>query len=53
MGNINRKCIECGELLQSSQYARLKKEGEPAKKEHESLVCMNYPKCTLAEKIVE
>jgi ssDNA-binding Zn-finger/Zn-ribbon topoisomerase 1 len=49
----NNKCKECGELLKASQYARIKREGEPAVKETEDLVCRNYPKCPKAEKDFE
>ena len=44
------KCEECGEFLKPSQYARLKRPGEPSEKENENLVCRNYPKCSQAEK---
>ncbi len=47
------KCETCGEPLKPSQYARLKREGEPAKKATENLVCRNYPACSNAEKEVE
>lgn len=53
MDNINNKCAECGESLRPSQYASLKREGEPAEKEGENLVCRNYPNCNLSEKEVE
>jgi len=43
-------CKECGELLKTSQYARVKKEGGLAAKAHEDLVCRNYPNCSKAEK---
>jgi len=52
MNNTNKKCDSCGELLKSSQYARLKKEGEQSKKDAEVLVCRNYPTCNKAEKEV-
>lgn len=50
---INKKCKECGEILKPSQYAMLKREGEPAEKENENLVCRNYPNCSLSEKEVD
>lgn len=50
MNNKDQKCEKSGELLKASQFASLKREGEPAEKEHENLVCRNYPKCDLAEK---
>lgn len=53
MEKISKKCSKCGKLLKPSQYASLKKEGEPAKKEHENLVCRNYPNCSLSEKEVD
>ena len=53
MNNEKEKCEKCGELLKSSQYARLKREGETTEKEYENLVCRNYPECSLAEKEVD
>ncbi len=52
MTNESKKCEKCGELLKPSQFASLKREGEPAEKEYENLVCRNYPKCPNAEKEV-
>jgi len=52
MEKINKKCKECGVLLKPSQYASLKRAGEPAKKANEDLVCRNYPKCFKSEKEV-
>ena len=52
MENIT-KCEECGEPLKPSQYARAKREGEPAVKLNDNLVCRNYPKCEKAEKDFE
>lgn len=52
MNNQNKRCDECGELLQLSQYLSLKREGEPAAKMDEHLVCRNYPSCKKAEKEV-
>lgn len=49
----NEKCKGCGEILKPSQYANLKREGEPAEKENEHLVCRNYPNCKVAEKEVD
>ncbi len=45
-----KKCEKCGELLKPSQYIGLKREGEPAEKEYDNLVCRNYQKCSVAEK---
>lgn len=50
---IIKKCNKCGEILKSSQYAKLKRDGEPAEKENENLVCRNYPNCDIAEKEVD
>jgi hypothetical protein len=50
MNDLIQKCVKCGELLKPSQYARKKPEGQPAVKSDETLVCRNYPKCSLAEK---
>ncbi len=50
MSNQNKKCEECGEPLKPSQYANLKREGEPAIRAEENLVCRNYPACKKAEK---
>ncbi len=50
---MNRKCETCGVELKPSQYARLKREGEPATKADEDLVCRNYPDCPKAEKEVK
>lgn len=47
--NQEKRCDECGEPLKSSQYASLKREGEPAVKADENLVCRNYPACKKAE----
>jgi hypothetical protein len=49
MDNLNKRCEACGEVLRPSQYARTKKEGEPALKDNENLVCRN-PNCPKAEK---
>ena len=38
--------------LKPSQYARIKREGEPALKREENFVCRNYPDCPMAEKEV-
>jgi hypothetical protein len=46
----NKKCEKCGETLKPSQYASLKKEGEPAVKAEDNLVCRNFPDCSKAEK---
>lgn len=53
MSSQNKKCDECGELLGPSQYAKLKREGEPAVKMDEDLVCRNYPACKKAEKEIQ
>ncbi len=53
MSNQDKKCEECGEVLQPSQYARLKREGEPSVKASDNLVCRNYPACKQAEKEVQ
>jgi hypothetical protein len=50
MNNSTEKCDTCGELLKPSQYARLKKEGQPASNVNDHLVCRNYPACEKAEK---
>jgi ssDNA-binding Zn-finger/Zn-ribbon topoisomerase 1 len=50
MNNLNEKCVECGEVLKSSQFGLTKKEGEDAAKEINHLVCRNYPTCSKAEK---
>jgi len=47
------KCEVCGEPLKPSQYAKLKREGEPAEKASENLVCRNYPACPKAEKEIK
>lgn len=52
MNDLSKKCENCGEDLKPSQFARVKKEGEPAVKTHENLVCRNYPACEKAEKDV-
>ena len=52
MNNESKKCEKCGEDLKPTQYGRLKREGEPAAKAHESLVCRNYPDCEKSEKEV-
>jgi len=52
MNDLSKKCDNCGEDLESSQYARVKKEGAPVVKAHENLVCRNYPACEEAEKEV-
>ncbi len=49
---VNKKCKECGKIMKPSQYASLKREGRPAEKENENLVCINYPGCSVAEKEV-
>jgi hypothetical protein len=48
-----KKCEACGGPLKPSQYARLKREGEPAEKAFENLVCRNYPACPKAEKEIK
>ena len=53
MNKENKICDECGEFLKPSQYAKLKREGEPAVKADENLVCRNYPACTKAEKEIK
>lgn len=45
-------CEECGEPLKTSQYARVKREGEQASKTTDNLVCRNFPDCPKAEKEV-
>lgn len=50
MEDQNKRCEECGELLRPSQFARIQREGEPAVKIDENLVCRNYPTCSKAEK---
>jgi len=50
MDDLAKKCEECDEPLRSSQYARLKREGEPASDARDNLVCRNYPDCKKAEK---
>lgn len=50
MNNQFKKCEECGEPLKLSQYARLKRQGEPALNADEDPVCRNYPACKKAEK---
>lgn len=52
MNEATNKCENCGEELKSSQYARLKREGESSAKADEDLVCRNYPTCPKAEKEV-
>lgn len=52
MNNRDKKCDECGKSLEPSQYAKLKREGEPAVKMSENLVCRNYLTCKKAEKEV-
>jgi len=47
------KCEVCGEPLRPSQYAKLKREGEPAEKTAENLACRNYPACPKAEKEIK
>jgi len=47
------KCEACGEPLKPSQYAKLKREGEPAEKASGNLVCRNYPACSRAEKEIK
>lgn len=53
LGEDIKRCAVCGEPLKTSQYARLKREGEPAEKASENLVCRNYPACPKAEKEIE
>lgn len=53
MNDQIKKCEECGESLKPSQFAREKKEGEPAEKWSENLVCRNFPNCPRAEKEIE
>jgi hypothetical protein len=53
MNNIEKKCEECGKQLKPSQYGSIKREGEPAKKVGEDLVCRNYPDCPKAEMEVD
>lgn len=53
MNNQNKRCDECGVPLKPSQYASFKREGEPAVKMGEDLVCRNYPACKKAEKEIQ
>lgn len=50
MNNLDKKCEECGELLEESQYLSRKREGEPSEKNSENPVCRNFPECIKAEK---